>query len=79
MKKTKISDFLNALFKKLSDKQKKNTFLLFFNYLKTETEKNSEKNYTNLSLNARCSYIFRKNLYSNVNNKKTFFLNKLIF
>ena len=39
-------------------------FLVFFNYLKTETRKNSEKNYTNILLDGRCSSIFRKIFYS---------------
>ena len=34
----------------LWDKQKQNTFLLFFNYFKTETRKNTEKNCTYVSL-----------------------------
>ena len=55
-------------------------YLSFFNYLKTETRKNSEKDYTNVSLDGRCSEIFRKNVYSKFNNKKKMFLsNKLIF
>ena len=45
--------FFHALFKKLWDKQKKNTFLLFFNYLKTKPRKNSEKNYTIVLLDDR--------------------------
>ena len=45
-------------------------FLYFFNYLKTETRKNSEKNYTNVSLDGRYSSIFRKNFKSKFNNKK---------
>ena len=35
--------FFHASFKKLWKKQKKVTFLLYFNYLKTESRKNSEK------------------------------------
>ena len=66
MKKPKISDFFHALFKNLWDEQKKNKFLLFFNCLKTENRKNSEKNYTNVSLDGRCRKIFRKNFYSKV-------------
>ena len=60
---------------------KKRLFLLFFNYLKTETRKNSEKNYTYVSLDGRCSSTFRKNFYFKFNNTKKnfkqidFFLN----
>ena len=54
-------------------------FLFFFKYLKTETRKNFEKNYTNVSLPCRCSSIFWKNFHSKFNNKKFFFSNKLIF
>ena len=49
--------------------EKKYIFLFFFNYIKTETRKNSEKNYTNVSLDGRCSSIFWKNVYSKFNNK----------
>ena len=45
-------------------------FLFFFQSLLTETRKNSEKNYTNVSLYGRCSSIFRKNFFSKFNNKK---------
>ena len=57
----------------------KKIFLFFFNYLKTETRKNSEKNYTNVSLDGRCSSIFWKNFTPNLIIKKMFVLNKLIF
>ena len=55
--------FFHALFKKLWDKQKKNTFLLFINYLKTENRKNSEKNDTNVSLDSQ----FQPKLTSDAN------------
>ena len=67
--------FFHALFKNLWDKQK-NMFLFFFNYLKTEIRKNSEKNYTNVSLDCRCSGIFWKNFYSKFNNKKKKFFQR---
>ena len=55
-------------------------FLFFFNYLKTETRKNSEKNYANVPLDVRCSSIFWEKLCSKFNNKNCFFFsNKLIF
>ena len=54
-------------------------FLFFFNYLKTETRKNSEKNYTNVSLDGRCSSIFWKNFYFKINNKKNVFLKQIDF
>ena len=47
----------------------KKKMLFFFNYLKAETTKNSEKNYTNVSLNGRFSSIFWENFYSKFNNK----------
>ena len=52
-------------------------FLFFFNYLKTETRKNSEKNYTNVSLDGRCSSNFWKNFYYKFNNKKNIFLKQI--
>ena len=57
--------------------QKKNLF--FFNYLKTETRKHSEKNYTNVSLDGRCISIFWKNFYSKFNNKKNVFFTEIDF
>ena len=69
----------HALFKKLWDKQNKKMFLILFNYLKTETRENSEKNYTNVSLDGRCSSIFWKNFYYKFNNKKKVFLKQIDF
>ena len=43
MKKQKNLRLFHALFKKLWDKRTKKVFLFIFNYLKTETRKNSEK------------------------------------
>ena len=54
-------------------------FLFFFNYLKTEARKNSEKNYTNVSLDGRCISIFLKNFYFKINNKKNVFLKPIDF
>ena len=55
-------------------------FLFFFNYLKTETNReNSEKNYTNVSLDGRCSSIFWINVYSKFNIRKKKISNKMIF
>ena len=54
-------------------------FLFFLNYLKTETTKNSEKNYTNVLLDFRCSSIFWKKFYSKFNNKKNVFLKQIDF
>ena len=58
---------------------KKKIFLFFFNYLKTETRKNSEKNYTNVSLDGRCSSIFWENFYSKFNDKKNVFFKQIDF
>ena len=57
----------------------KKIFLFFFNFLKTETRKTSEKNYTNVPLDDPCNSIFWENFYSKFNDKKMFFSNKLIF
>ena len=54
-------------------------FLFFFNCLKTETRNNFEKNYTNVSLDGRCSRIFWKNFYSKFNNKKKLFFKQIDF
>ena len=54
-------------------------FLFFFNYSKTEITKNSEKNYTNVSLDGRCSSICWKNVYFKINNKKNVFLKQIDF
>ena len=54
-------------------------FLFFFNYLETETGKNSEKNYTHVSLDGRCRSIFWKNVYFKINNKKNVFLKQIDF
>ena len=59
--------------------EKKIIFLFFFNYLKTETRKNSEKNYTNVSLDGRCSSIFWENFYSKFNDKKNVFFKQIDF
>ena len=55
----------------------KKIFLFFFNYLKTETRKNSEKNHTNVSLDGRCSSIFWKHFYFKFNNKKNVFFKQI--
>ena len=55
-------------------------FLFFFNYLKTETRKISEKNYTNVSLDGRCSSIvavFGKIFTPNLITKKNLFVKNL--
>ena len=54
-------------------------FLFFFNYLETEDRKNSEKHYTNVSLDGRCSSIFRTNFYSKFKNKKQKFFKQIDF
>ena len=54
-------------------------FLFFFNYLKIETRKISEKNYTNVSLDGQRSSIFWKNFCSKFNNKKKGFFKKIDF
>ena len=59
--------------------EQKKIFLFFFKYLKTETSKNSEKNYTNLSLDGRCSSISWKKFYSKFNNKKNVFFKQIDF
>ena len=48
-------------------------FLFFFNYSITETRKNSEKNYTNVSLDGRCSSSFGNIFSPNLITKKIFF------
>ena len=53
-------------------------FLFFLIYVKTDTRKNSETNYTNVSLDGRCSSIFQKKFYSKFYEKKKN-SNKLIF
>ena len=75
MKKPKIRNFFLHYLNSYGI-NKKNMFLFFFNYLKTETRNNSEENYTNVSLDGRCSSIFRKNFYSKFNKKSNFFSNK---
>ena len=54
-------------------------FLFFFNYLKTESGENSNKNDTNVSLDDRCSSIFWKNVVFQTNwfFEKTPFLKNL--
>ena len=74
-----IKHVTSKLFKKLWDKRKKKIFLFFFNYLKTETRKNFEKNHTDVSLDDRCSSFFGKIFTPNLMIKKMFFSNKLIF
>ena len=55
-------------------------FCFFFDYPKTETRNNSEKNYINVSLHGRCSSIFWKKFYSQFNNKtEIFFSSEMIF
>ena len=58
----------HALFKKLWDKRtKKNIFVLFQLFKNWNWEK-FWKNYTNVSLDGRCSSIFWENFYSKYNN-----------
>ena len=47
--------------------KKKYMFMFFFNYLKNESRKNSEKNYTDVSLDGRCSGIFGSSTPLNLN------------
>ena len=78
MKRHKILDF-SCIFWKVMGWTKKYTFLFFFYYLKTETRKNSEKNYKNVSLDGRCISIFRKIFSLKLITKKKNILNKFIF
>ena len=78
MKKPKISDYFMHYLRSYGINEK-NIFLFFFNYFKTEITKNSEKNYTNVLLDGRCSSIFWENLYSKFDNKKKVFFEQIDF
>ena len=79
MKKPKICDYFMHYLKSNGINEQKKIFFFFFNYLKTETRKNSEKNYINVSLDGRCSSTFWENFYSKFNDKKNVFFKQIDF